>query len=203
MKRDAMSSILIAVVLLALGVIAEAQARTAADPSDDVAGIDPGQEITGLAASVLTRPSAVRGTDGRFHIAYELVLTGATRFAVDVERVEVRDAKTHRVLLSLAGPELLSRMNPVGDTPAGVPPDRPAPPPSATLLAPSGSAVIWLDVLVQGKADLPAVLEHLVVSSTRPPRARNPYGFQAWSVASRCGPKSRWSWARPWAAAYG
>ena len=35
MKRDAMSSILIAVVLLALGVIAEAQARTAADPSDD------------------------------------------------------------------------------------------------------------------------------------------------------------------------
>ena len=83
MKRDAMSSILIAVVLLALGVIAEAQARTAADPSDDVAGIDPGQEITGLAASVLTRPSAVRGTDGRFHIAYELVLTGATRFAVE------------------------------------------------------------------------------------------------------------------------
>src|SRR4029434_9137141 len=168
MKRDAMSSILVALVLLGLGVIAEAQARTAADPSDDVAGIDPGQEITGLAASVLTRPSAVRGTDGRFHIAYELVLTGATPFAVDVERVEVRDAKTHRVLLSLAGPELLSRMNPVGDTPAGVPPDRPPPLSSATLLAPSGSAVIWLDVRVQRKADLPAVFAHLVVSSTRP-----------------------------------
>ena len=179
MKRDAMSSILIAVVLLALGVIAEAQARTAADPSDDVAGIDPGQEITGLAASVLTRPSAVRGTDGRFHIAYELVLTGATRFAVDVERVEVRDAKTHRVLLSLAGPELLSRMNPVGDTPAGVPPDRPPPLPSATLLAPSGSAVIWLDVRVQRKADLPAVLEHLVVSSTRPPPGEESIRFSS------------------------
>jgi hypothetical protein len=179
MKRDAMSSILIAVVLLALGVIAEAQARTAADPSDDVAGIDPGHEITGLAASVLTRPSAVRGTDGRFHIAYELVLTGATRFAVDVERVEVRDAKTHRVLLSLAGPELLSRMNPVGDTPAGVPPDRPPPLPSATLLAPSGSAVIWLDVRVQRKADLPAVLEHLVVSSTRPPPGEESIRFSS------------------------
>jgi Peptidase family M23 len=161
-----------AVVLSALIAVAAvstwAQARTADDPSGDVAGIDPGQQLTGLAASVLTRPSAVRGTDGRLHIAYELVLTGATPFAVDVERVEVRDAKTHRVLLSLDGPELVSRMNPVGDTPAGVPPDRLPPLPSATLLAPSGSAVIWLDVLVQRKADLPAVLEHLVVSSTRP-----------------------------------
>ena len=173
----------LAVVLSALIAVAavstSAQARTAADPSDDVAGIDPGQQLTGLAASVLTRPSAVRGTDGRFHIAYELVLTGATPFAVDVERVEVRDARTHRVLLSLAGPELLSRMNPVGDTPAGVPPDRPAPLPSATLLGPSGSAVIWLDVLVQRKADLPAVLEHLVVSSTRPPPGEESIRFSS------------------------
>jgi hypothetical protein len=84
------------------------------------AGTDPGPpELTGLAASVLTRPSAVRGTDGRLHIAYELVLTGATPFAVDVEQVEVRDAKTHRVLLSLAGDALSSRMNPVGGEPAG------------------------------------------------------------------------------------
>ena len=169
MKRDAMPSILIVVVLLALGVIAEAQARTAADPGGHVAGIDPGQEMTGLAGSVLTRPRAVRGTDGRFHIPYELVLTGATTFAVEVEQVEVRDAKTQRVLLSIAGPDLRSRMNPVGDTPAGVPPVYPPPLPSATLLAPSGSAVVWLDVVVQRKADLPKALEHLVVSSIRRP----------------------------------
>ena len=172
-----------AVVLSALIAVAAlstwAQARTADDPSGNVAGIDPGQQLTGLAASVLTRPSAVRGTDGRMHIAYELVLTGATPFAVDVERVEVRDAKTHRVLLSLDGPELVSRMNPVGDTPAGVPPGRPPPLPSATLLAPSGSAVIWLDVPVQRKADLPAVLEHLVVSSTRPPPGEESIRFSS------------------------
>ena len=46
-------------------------------------------------------PEPVRGTDGRFHIAYELVLTNTVQFALDVKRVEVRDAKTHRVLLSL------------------------------------------------------------------------------------------------------
>ena len=161
------------------GISTSAQVRTAADPSGDVAGIDPGQELTGLAATVLTRPRPVRGTDGRFHIAYELVLTGATALAVGVERVDVRDANTQRVLLSLAGPELLSRMNPVGDTPAGVPPDYPPPSPSATLLAPSGSAVIWLDVVVQRKADLPAVLEHLVVSSTLPQPGRQSVQFSS------------------------
>jgi hypothetical protein len=128
-----------------------------------VAGTDPPPRQTGLAASVLTRPSAVRGTDGRLHIAYELVLTGATPFAVDVEQVEVRDAKTHRVLLSLGGDALSSRMDPAGGAPAG------ETPPPTTLIGPSGSAVIWLDVLVRRKAGLPGRLEHRIVSSTRPP----------------------------------
>ena len=90
----------LAVLLTALIV-----AAGISSPSAGAAGTatEIGPELTGLAASVLTRPSAVRGTDGRLHIAYELVLTGATPFAVDVEQVEVRDAKTHRVLLSLTG----------------------------------------------------------------------------------------------------
>jgi hypothetical protein len=161
-------AVLVAALIAVAGIPTSAQERTTADPGGDVAGIDPGQQFTGLAGSVLTHPRAVRATDGRFHIPYELVLTGMTALAVDVERVDVRDARTQRVLLSLTGPDLLSRMNPVRDTPAGVPPVRPPPPPS-TLLPSSTSAVIWLDVLVQRKADLPKALEHLVVSSTRPP----------------------------------
>jgi hypothetical protein len=151
------------VLTAVVGISASVQAGTAAGPGAGVTGTDSRQQLTGLAASVLTRPSAVRGTDGRLHIAYELVLTGATGFAVDVEQVEVRDAKTHRVLLSLGGDALSSRMNPAGGAPVGV-----APPPT-TLIGPSGSAVIWLDVLVRRKAGLPGGLEHRIVSSTRPP----------------------------------
>jgi hypothetical protein len=161
-------AVLATALIAVAGIATSAQAGTAADLGGDVAEIGPGEQLTALAASVLTHPRAVRGTDRRFHIAYELVLTDSNALAVDIERVEVRDAETQRVLLSLTGPDLLSKMNPVGDTPAGVPPVRPPPPPS-TLLASSGSAIIWLDVLVQRKADLPRVLEHLVVSSTRPP----------------------------------
>ena len=129
----------------------------AAAPSGGVAG----QQLTGLAARVLSRPSAVRGTDGRFHIAYELVLTNMTQFAVNVERVEVRDARTHRVLQSLAGRALSSRMNPVAESNTG---RKPADP---TLMSSSGSSIVWFDVTVRSKADVPRVLEHLIVASTK------------------------------------
>lgn len=104
----------------------------------------------------------MRGTDGLLHIAYELVVTNATPFAAAVERVEVRDATSSRVLLALSGDALSSRMNPVGGRPAG---SRPG---ATTLLASSGSAVIWLDVVVRRRADVPKVLEHRVASATRP-----------------------------------
>ena len=138
-----------------------------------MAEVDSGPKFTGLAASFLTHPSAVRGTDGRFHIAYELLLTNAVQFAVDVKRVEVRDPKTHRVLLSLDGRALSSRMNSIAGATTGVTP------PDTTLLSPSGSAVVWLDVRARRKADLPDVLQHRVVSSTRPPPGEESIRFSS------------------------
>jgi hypothetical protein len=152
---------------------------TAADRGDGVAG----QQLTGLAARVLSRPSAVRGTDGRFHIAYEVVLTNMTQFAVNVERIDVRDAKTHRVLQSLAGPTLSSRMNPVAESNTG------REPPDPTLMSSSGSSIVWLDVTVRSKADIPRVLQHLVVASTRPPKGQQPVQFK--SLVGRVSLRSR------------
>jgi Peptidase family M23 len=138
-----------------------AQARTAA-AGRGVAGIASVPKFSGLAASFLTRPSAVRGTDGRFHIAYELVLTNTLQFALNVQRVDVRDARTHRVLLSLVGGALSSRMNSIAGAAGGPTPAAP------TVLSPSGQAIVWLDVRVRRKRDLPRVLEHLVASSSLP-----------------------------------
>jgi hypothetical protein len=75
---------------------------------------------------VLTYPSAVRGTDGLLHLAYELVVTDTTPFAADVQQLDVRDAKTDRVLLSLSGDALSSRMNPVGGEPVRSTPGSPS-----------------------------------------------------------------------------
>jgi Peptidase family M23 len=160
-------AILVVGLFAAAGISKATQARAVADSGPGVAS----QQFTGVAATVLTHPSAVRGTDGRFHIAYELVLTGTTPFAIDVQRVDVRDARTHRVLLSLAGRALASRMNPVGGTPAGV--KRAV----TTRIGPSGSAVIWLDVPVRRKADVPRTLEHFVASSSRPTAGSKSFRF--------------------------
>ena len=140
-------------------------------PSAGVAETDPEPESTGLAAAVLTFPSPVRGTDGLLHIAYELVLTDTTAFDVDVEQLDVRDAKTDRVLLSLSGEALSSRMNPVGGPPLGSTPE------PSTFIASSGSSVIWLDVTVRRKADVPQTLEHSIVSATRPVAGRDSIPF--------------------------
>ncbi len=112
-------AVLVMALVTVAGISTSAQARTAPDPSPAVAGTDPGPQFTGLAASFLTRPEPVRGTDGRFHIAYELVLTDTVQFALDVKRVEVRDARTHRVLLSLDGRALSSRMNSIAGATTG------------------------------------------------------------------------------------
>src|SRR5262245_15377130 len=103
-------AVLVTAVIAVEGIPTSAQAGTAADLGGDVAEVGAGEQLTALAALVLTHPRAVRGTDRRFHIAYELVLTDSNALAVDVDRVEVRDAETQRVLLSLTGPDLLSRM---------------------------------------------------------------------------------------------
>jgi hypothetical protein len=169
-------ALVVTAIIAVVGISASAQARTAPQRNPGAAATDPGPKFTGLAASFLTRPNAVRGTDGRFHIAYELMLTDAVQFALDVKRVEVRDPKTHRVLLSLDGHALASRMNSISGATTGVTP------PDTTLLSPSGSAVVWLDVRVRRKADLPDVLQHRVVSSTRPPPGEDSIRF-----ASRIG----------------
>lgn len=160
---------LVTAFFVVAGISTSTQARTAADPGRGVAS----QRFTGVAARVLSRPSPVRGTDGRFHVVYELVLTDMTPFAVDVERVDIRDGRTHRVLQSLARRALSSRMNPVGGTPAG---GKPA---ARTLLGSSGSAVIWFDVRVRHRADVPGTLEHLVVSSTRTPAGSRSIRFSS------------------------
>jgi len=68
-------AVLVTALIAVAGIPTSAQAGTAAELGGDVAEIGPGEQLTALAASVLTHPRAVRGTDRRFHIAYELVLT--------------------------------------------------------------------------------------------------------------------------------
>jgi hypothetical protein len=163
--RGTLLAVVVAALIAVAGISAPAQARTAADPGAGVAATDPAPELTGLAASVLTRPSAVRGTDGSLHIACELVFTKATEFVAEVEQVEVLDAKTDRVLLSLAGVHC-PRDEHGGSAAKPHDPTRPL-----------GFGGRLARRRVRRKADLPKVLEHRILSSTRPPAGEEPIQF--------------------------
>jgi hypothetical protein len=104
----------------------------------------------------------VKGTDGKWHVAYELVLTNTSPVAFEVTRVDVRDARTGRVVLSLAGEGLAATMNPLG---SGLL----SPGPSPTTVAGSGTSIVWLDVTFPRRTDVPRELEHVVTSTGQIP----------------------------------
>jgi hypothetical protein len=116
-------------------------------------GIAPGTQLSAFEAQVLTRPQAVLGTDGKRHIAYELVLTGTTSTSFKVTRVRVRDADSKRALLTLSGKALASHLTKIGDTET---------PLKSGIVANSESAVVWLDVRLPRRGPLPARLDHVV-----------------------------------------
>jgi Peptidase family M23 len=135
------------------------------------AGLAPGTAFSAFAASVLTRPAPVRGTDGAFHLVYELVLTNTTPITVGIEGLRVGSGRTHRTLLSLSGTALTANAEPLGGAPAaseGGAVENPTAPATTVAVGGSQSVIVWLDVRVRRWADVPVVLEHGVVGSTIP-----------------------------------
>jgi hypothetical protein len=132
----------------------------------------PGVAFTPLAGSALSRPMAVKATDGSYHVAYELLLTNTSPLPARVERVQVRDARTGRVLATLAGAALAANINPVAGTPADPGEDSaaPAPPaPDPTAIPPSSTSIVWLDVAIRDRAHVPrTLLQRVTTALTRP-----------------------------------
>jgi hypothetical protein len=128
-------------------------------PRAEAAGIAPGTQFTPLAASVLTEPRPVKGTDGVFHLAYELVLTNTTPANARVTMVQISDARTHQALLTLTGPTLAANMDRLTAGIVGTP---------STTIAGSAVGIVWLDVRTGSQALVPRMLEHRVVASVGP-----------------------------------
>jgi Peptidase family M23 len=136
--------------------------------SPPVSGLRPGTKFTPLVASVISDPTPFKGSDGRNHLAYELLLTNVAPRPVQVDQVEVTNGRTHQVLRSLAGSALAADMNPVG-SPPGVP--------AGTTIASSAQWVVWLAVAVDSPAQVPMTLDQRVAGSILPAEGGKPFPF--------------------------
>jgi hypothetical protein len=131
-------------------------------------GISPDTQFTPLAAALLTVPAPVLATDGRIHLAYELLLTDVAGSPVRIDRVEIRDAATRAVLQTMTGTGLRSALTPVagasGDESAIDPTKKVEP----SVLASSMTAVLWIDLSLPAGAKVPSRLDHEVTGAIVP-----------------------------------
>ena len=141
------------------------------------AGLRPGTQFTPVTASTLTVPEPVQGSDGRIHLAYELLLLNVTALPVRVDQVQVLDASTHQVLLNLTGTALTAEFTPVGGPIGDEGSDDPANASRSTTIPSSATWVVWLDVSLPARHPVPRLLEHRVVGAIVVPGGAPPVPF--------------------------
>ncbi len=111
--------------------------------------------LTPVVGRVLAAPIPVPATDGKIHLAYELVLTNTTPQDVTLTGVDVRAGD--RTLLSLPGERLTYWTRLAGN------------PVPTTTLGPAQTGYVWLDVAVDPDEAVPAELSHTVAISVTDP----------------------------------
>ena len=108
-------------------------------------------EFTPLVTSVLATPIPVKGSDGRYHLVYELLVTNAYKLDSKILSFEVLDAGDYEnVLASFTGQEVSNIMQLVGTRAA------------INSLEPGQSGVIFVTFSVDTINDIPANLIHRI-----------------------------------------
>jgi hypothetical protein len=102
-------------------------------------------QFTPLSASVLA-PEPVRGTDGRLHVVYEILVQNTTGARIDVQSLAVREPGGG-TLLTVAGAEIPTVMTNVSSEPA-------------SSLASGEGGRVWLDLSLRRAGRVPRRLVH-------------------------------------------
>ena len=158
------------------GSVAARNGNTPVSSPQPGAGVRPGTQFTPITASTLTVPEPVKGSDGRIHLAYELLLTNVTALPVRISQVQVLDASTHRALLDLTGTALSAEFTPVGAPSGDEGTDDPASSSRSTTMPSSATWVVWLDVSLPGQSKV-LRLEHRVAGAIIRPGGASPVLF--------------------------
>jgi hypothetical protein len=112
--------------------------------------------VTPVVGSVLAPPMPVPATDGKTHLAYELVLTNTA--SQDVTLTSLAAVAGGKTLLTLSGDGLAYWTRIVGSNT-----------PTATI-GPAQTALVWLDVAVDEAAGIPTDISHTIGLSLPQPQ---------------------------------
>ncbi|GAA4489902.1 M23 family metallopeptidase [Microbacterium panaciterrae] len=156
-------SMAVVVAFVATGCSAGSEpVRTAQPPADSVPGVTVPDAFTAITvAPIGDPPLPFRGSDGRYHVVYDLQLTNATKAPATLERIEVVDGlHPKKIIASFSGTALVDTTCSFGDCnrlrslPAGYLD-------TATIPA-QESRVLFIDFALDSLAQAPkALLHHL------------------------------------------
>jgi hypothetical protein len=136
----------------------------------------PKDDFTPVTASVLSpnNPIAVLGTDGKYHVDYELVLVNALRAPATIRTVAVVDAKdSSRVFAAYGGRALVDALRPPGLTHT---------PGKDAEIAPAAVRILFVDLAFPRGAKLPTAVTHrfdLLAEENPAAAAPGPYSYTA------------------------
>ena len=164
--RSARAYTVMAVVLVmgaSLGAVSLAWGDPGATRSNGSGAVHPEPRPVGGAAGkqtpllmrVLDPPQPVKGSDGKYHLVYELVLTNSSPGTATVESVKTLDAKSGEVVDTLAGADVASRTTLLGDVSGQ----------TAEKVGSGRVALLFLDVTFDDLRDVPKALQHRVKTS--------------------------------------
>ena len=134
---------------------ARSTTSSAINPEPEPAGGGHDAKQTPLLMRVLDPPQPVKGTDGKYHLVYELVLTNSSPGTAKVESIKTIDPKTGKVVDSLAGANVAARTVLLGDISGQ----------TADKVGSGRVAIVFLDATFDDLKDVPKALEHRVKTS--------------------------------------
>ena len=162
---------------LALGAAAcsSVSAASTGDSVDDAKLIQVPDVYTPVVMQSLSAPTfPFLGTDGKYHVAYDLELTNASRVPAAIDKLEVVSAAApKRVIASYSGTQLVDPTCPYGD--CNRLRELPATPTNSNVIPPQESRVLMVDFTFDSLDRAPkAVLHHLFAQGAVNPGSSSP-----------------------------
>jgi hypothetical protein len=117
-----------------------------------------------IVSGVAPDPIPARGTDGKYHVAYEIAVLNAAPRSATLTKVETLTGDAaQRVVTTLQGEDLVTRTVPVGSYPR-----EPSP---ATSIPAGGTALLLVDDVYDDRGAVPRAVTHRLEASFAPPAA--------------------------------
>jgi len=110
-----------------------------------------GDTFTPVIASTLSPETwAVRGTDGVYHLVYEVQLTNTKLVPALIRQIDVVDAADHsKIIASFSGPEIVNRMRTLVPQPA-----------TDATIEPNAGRLFYIELTFKSSEAIPRALEH-------------------------------------------